>query len=1147
MKRKIFSKLLMVALVIAAVGSFVSCKDYDDDINNLQKQIDAKAALSELTALQSTLDSKIAAAQSAAQAAQATADAAATKTAVADLKTALEAAIADAKKAGTDAGTQAGNAITAANKAQETADGAAAAAKKADEDAKAALADALKTISETYATKAEAAAASTAAADAATAAAEAKAAIEKLGDTYYTIAEAEKLQKQVDDLKADLESSIEEKVKEAIKDVENAKASVDAIWSAVTSIEFLVSDLGDIDNSTILNFQFGKQVDNVFGDGKELHAYESTDKPATYKAGDDIKAENIFYVRVSPVTADLTASTLKMVNSLGEDLSDYVDIKAEAYNELITRAGATGIWKLTATLKEGIDRANLEKAAHAVFSLNKKVQKSVAVYAIAACNTEDEADRFAVTSYDLYPKLNEYTPAYELNFYVNKNEVADIRNRWYEDGDDFYILSESNDEERDTTNWELAWNAAQAKAGEFDVPAVKAQKNIGKSNKYNNYIKDVNDARRDADLKFLQVQVDEPIKVTFDSEDYPYVDKYYVLLEKDNAIESKPSEYESWQSYNIEGLGIMKKASESLTLTIPAAAAEGDIVGFRLYAVNFDGTLVDPDGKAFYVQVGNINSKAEPQVITGTFNPKKVGVAAANATEAVKDTINAVVIPFDAASMFKIANKTTNFANFGLKANVAIKRGTEDNTMTLAENTTAKIFYLKSNELITKDGKQVAQTATTFDEIKYIAISVTNPESIIDGEAVQTEPLTIIDYDKQAKPVLGNIAFLLTKGEVKGVISEPTEASKFSWKSGQNGTFYLAQNGTPGVAAGTFQWGVADKYFSEETGAFMEFNLYDYSNGLDNYTDAAYTWTVKHGDVETVIADHTAAIVTAQYSWLVDKDETNTATFTITKGAATGVKTISRVLDVVGKWNDAAEDSYLVELKNSAIVNQTLTFADPMLYQTWTMELPKYKVGQAAATADADDKLVESGTQALGLSYSNVVAAAGKNVLALLWKDATLDGATPKRIATEAVKFDADGIAATAAAKYGTLEKIFPKASNSVLKTANWAWDFTTASATNNYNARLKGLLPISAADAAKGVKNVYVEKLGGGGTKDEYVKATVTFDKTTPANGVKIEFAKSTASPVTYNTELQLQLVIKVEDRFAQTKTFTIPFTLIP
>ena len=30
-----------------------------------------------------------------------------------------------------------------------------------------------------------------------------------------------------------------------------------------------------------------------------------------------------------------------------------------------------------------------------------------------------------------------------------------------------------------------------------------------------------------------------------------------------------------------------------------------DFIGFRVYAVNYDGTLVDPDGKAFYVKVGN--------------------------------------------------------------------------------------------------------------------------------------------------------------------------------------------------------------------------------------------------------------------------------------------------------------------------------------------------------------------------------------------------------------------------------------------------------------------------------------------------------------------------------------------------------------
>ena len=41
MKRKIFSKLLMGALLVASVSLYVSCKDYDDDIKDLQAQIDS--------------------------------------------------------------------------------------------------------------------------------------------------------------------------------------------------------------------------------------------------------------------------------------------------------------------------------------------------------------------------------------------------------------------------------------------------------------------------------------------------------------------------------------------------------------------------------------------------------------------------------------------------------------------------------------------------------------------------------------------------------------------------------------------------------------------------------------------------------------------------------------------------------------------------------------------------------------------------------------------------------------------------------------------------------------------------------------------------------------------------------------------------
>ena len=44
MRKKYLSALLFGALLVASAGTFTSCKDYDDDINNLQEQIDKVAA-----------------------------------------------------------------------------------------------------------------------------------------------------------------------------------------------------------------------------------------------------------------------------------------------------------------------------------------------------------------------------------------------------------------------------------------------------------------------------------------------------------------------------------------------------------------------------------------------------------------------------------------------------------------------------------------------------------------------------------------------------------------------------------------------------------------------------------------------------------------------------------------------------------------------------------------------------------------------------------------------------------------------------------------------------------------------------------------------------------------------------------------------
>ena len=63
MNKKFLSAVLFGALLATTTSTFVSCKDYDDDIENLQAQLDKKASLEELSAKVTTLESSISAAQ----------------------------------------------------------------------------------------------------------------------------------------------------------------------------------------------------------------------------------------------------------------------------------------------------------------------------------------------------------------------------------------------------------------------------------------------------------------------------------------------------------------------------------------------------------------------------------------------------------------------------------------------------------------------------------------------------------------------------------------------------------------------------------------------------------------------------------------------------------------------------------------------------------------------------------------------------------------------------------------------------------------------------------------------------------------------------------------------------------------------------
>ena len=102
MNKKFLSAILFGALMVTSTGTFVSCKDYDDDIENLQGQVDTnKSAISALESQLSSLNNAGADAKAKAESALAKAEAA--KAAGDEAKAAAEAAAAAAAQAKVDA------------------------------------------------------------------------------------------------------------------------------------------------------------------------------------------------------------------------------------------------------------------------------------------------------------------------------------------------------------------------------------------------------------------------------------------------------------------------------------------------------------------------------------------------------------------------------------------------------------------------------------------------------------------------------------------------------------------------------------------------------------------------------------------------------------------------------------------------------------------------------------------------------------------------------------------------------------------------------------------------------------------------------------------------------------------------------------
>ena len=683
MKRKYLSALLMGTLTVASMSTFTSCKDYDDDISNLQVQIDKLATAEQLSQKVAELQALISSNKSDITSLQAEL---AKKTTLDEVK----AVLADyATKQYVDAADKTlQDAIDALKtgdiaKLKEDVVKAQAAADKAAKDAEAANAEIVETL-KTLATKTELKDAADAAQKAiealesknAEALKKAQDAINETLKSYATKSDvedgdkktleslAETIQKaseawtQADKNKQDIADALkllgegyskENTVAAAIEAIkgqigtpnkelgtlDSRLAAIEGVLNGVkdddtklglaTKVTNIETQLKDIigQYSTMvtdvqlfefalpnrtgfdrtLNFAQVEELDNVFP------AEGVADGKFTFTKGNYHIGEDSLLVRVSPVDAELTKSNVSLLNSQGKELDDLVEVTdVHRYNKLLlgnTRAAdndaKSGLWVVKFKAKEVG-----EKFKAAVEAKDENDKTCSVLYSVAVKNTynntsdkaEDNKTRRVTSEYAV--DLNTYKALHVWDFSVNGISVANIHNRWSETeagnstlGIPEYVwkneaattvITENADPDKiNAVNRPAGWNdAAKDNRQPSTILAVEKGKNIT--------------------IDFTNTNIAKNVK------------GFYVTLDEKFAQESAPSELNAWNSYTYENVGYKGKPAKLFTgnkgtIKIQDMGnVKGDVIGFRVYAVNYDGTLTDPDGRAFYVAVGDVKT-----------------------------------------------------------------------------------------------------------------------------------------------------------------------------------------------------------------------------------------------------------------------------------------------------------------------------------------------------------------------------------------------------------------------------------------------------------------------------------------------------------------------------------------------------------
>ena len=368
---------------------------------------------------------------------------------------------------------------------------------------------------------------------------------------------ATQLKNSLDSLSDVINKATSDSIANLTKIVNGYKGGINALYTAVTEVSLMGSwNSNNGTGNSIFNgdcnlwFQTGTIGTNYTFGAKEKddkNGEHSADPKKSYVKHASINFPSEFLVRVNPVNAKITPDMIKLIDSKGNDLDKLVKVvDVEKYDNLLTsRASETGLWTVKVQLQDGVKKENVAQRAENGQNI---------LYAVAVNNTAsqaetvaDAASRYVVSTYDLTVR-----GAYD---YQGATDLGAVK-----------VKAESKD-----------WKT---------VSSLKPNPGTGATD-------------------LVYAANGENVLVSF--ENLSNVDRFYVVRDDKHADESGSSELNAWKSYEYQGLNevvAVENGNGKATLNIKINGQVGDEVQFRIFAVNYDGTLVEQKGRPFRVYVG---------------------------------------------------------------------------------------------------------------------------------------------------------------------------------------------------------------------------------------------------------------------------------------------------------------------------------------------------------------------------------------------------------------------------------------------------------------------------------------------------------------------------------------------------------------